>query len=840
MPYPSKTNTRRSLKANYIGFSTVVAALLTIGSAITSFYVADVTQRNAQALQLRDRVTESVNRVRKANQQANITLSDMLVSPQKEHPQQITQSLQEAVDELYNLRRFSFPVTAEIKNVIEDLFTDTLELKNRINILIEQRKDPNWIYPMLPYINNYLLESNTEFESATTLALQEIAEEEGEEYASPIYRDIAQIRDLWRLQILNFRAVIVRFAGLNRIERIPQEKNIVLINGEIQQKIEKLFKYKQQEKLGFETEEAIVVMRYRAKKWFQDYQKVQAIRHSQIWRADIYFIDNSIRPLQIDIREDLENLEKVVLSWSSKNTDAVEKAALNVNLELWGMTSAAVLFVIIVYLMISRTVLKPIEKIANTIGEENKQIDTIALPSKSSREIHALTTAYNAMQQQIHHRQLALEHQALHDSLTGLPNRALLQDRIEQTIQQAKRHKTNIALMLLDLDRFKDINDTLGHTVGDKVLQEISFRLRKCLRTSDTVARLGGDEFAIISPDVNISQADAFTKKVINKINQPIVIEEQSLLVGVSIGITFFPDNGGDADTLLRQADIAMYDAKRNKKGYSFFHDNLDQLSSNNLSLVADLKEELRQPSGRLFLHYQPQINIKSNTIHSTEALLRWNHPSNGMMPPDAVVQMCEQSGLITDLTHWVLENAIKACKNWEEKALPSNVSVNLSAWNIQDPQLPKQVQKLLNHYELSPGKLTLEITESAVMSDPARAREILTQLSNMGIQLDIDDYGAGFSSLAYLKILPVNGLKIDKSFVIDMEEDSNDKIIVQSTIDLAHNLNLIVIAEGVETENALKLLKQHNCDYAQGYFIARPMPESELVQWCLDYEKAT
>lgn len=842
MPQTAKSPTRqrRSLKANYIAFSAAVATLLTIGSAFTSFYVADVTHKNARAMQLRDSVTKSVSHIRQANQQADTILSDMVVSPKEEHPQQFSQALKSALAELNDLRQFLLTDTASTKEIINHLHIDTLEFQQNANLLIEKIKDPNWVYPMLPYINNFLLESNTEFESAATLALQEIAEEEGETYASGLYREIAQIRDLWRLQILNFRAVVVRFAGLNRIERIPQEQNIELVNNEIRQKIDKLLTAKPQADFGFETEESLLIMQFRAKKWYEDYQQVQKIRDSQIWRADIHFIEKNIRPLQSDIQKDLEKLEEIVLTWSSKNTAAVEKAALHANIELWGMTGAAVMFVILVYLMISRTVLRPIKQIADTISEEGKQIESIVVPSKSSREIHALTSAYNTMRRQIHHRQMALEHQALHDSLTGLPNRALLQDRLEQTIQQARRHNSSIALMLLDLDRFKDINDTLGHTVGDRLLQEISSRLNKCLRTSDTVARLGGDEFAIISPDVNVTQASFFTEKVINQINTPIIIDGQNLFVGVSIGISFFPENGEDANTLMRQADIAMYDAKRNKKGYSFFTDSLDELNSNNLSLLADLKEELRQPTGRLLLHYQPQINIKTNSIHSSEALLRWHHPNNGMMPPESIIHMCEQSGLISELTHWVLEGAIKDCKDWNKNGLSFNVSVNLSAWNLQDPKLPARIKKLLDHYELVPSRLTLEITESAVMNDPVRARETLTQLSEMGIQLDIDDYGTGFSSLAYLKMLPVNGLKIDKSFVLDMEEDNNDKIIVQSTIDLAHNLNLIVIAEGVETAGALESLKQHNCDHAQGYFIARPMPESEFRKWCVAFEKVT
>ena len=836
----ASTTQRRSLKANYIAFSTVVAIILILGSATTSFYVADVTQKNAKALQLRDNITKSVNRIHQANQQVDTSLSAMVVSPQKKHPQQIVLALQNAVKELNKLSQISFSDTPEAKQTVNDLFTNTLELQKQTNTLIEKIKDPNWVYPMLPYINNYLLESNTEFESATTLALQEIAEEEGEAYVSGLYRDIAQIRDLWRLQILNFRAVVVRFSGLSRIEHISQEKNINLINNEIRQKIKKLTKQQQHKDLGFETAESLLVMQYRAKKWFQDYQKVQKIRDSKIWRADIHYIEANILPLQAHIRTDLENLENSVLAWSSKNTTAVERAALLANLELWGMTGAAVLFVILVYFLISRTVLTPIKKIADTISIGGRQIENIILPSKSSHEIYALITSYNSMRRQIYHRQTALEYQALHDSLTGLPNRALLQDRLDQSIQQAKRHQTNIALMLLDLDRFKDINDTLGHGVGDQVLQEISSRLNNCLRTSDTVARLGGDEFAIVCPDIDTTQASDFIEKVINKIGSPVIISEHNLYVGVSVGIALFPEDGIDSDILMRRADIAMYDAKRHKKGYSFFENCLDELSTDKLSLLGDLKEELRQPTGRLSLHYQPQINLQSESIHSAEALLRWDHPKKGMLPPDEVIPVSEQSGMIKELTVWVLEKAIKDCKDWTRNGLSFNVSVNLSVWNLQDPELPGHIENLLTHYELAPERLTLEITESAVMNDPVHARTVLTQLGNMGIQLDIDDYGTGFSSLAYLKLLPVNGLKIDKSFVIEMEENENDKIIVQSTIDLAHNLNLIVIAEGVETPAAFAALRQHRCDYAQGYFIARPMAEADFRKWCMNYGKST
>lgn len=835
MPHATESNLpkRRSLKSNYILFSAVMAGFLVLGSAASSFYIVGVTQKNAHALQLRDTVTKSINRIRQANQQANATLSSMLVSPQPNYTQNINRSINQATDEIHNLQKSLENQSAKTRQIVNNLKNDVTDLQNKINSLIEKIKDPNWVYPMLPYINNILLESNTEFESATTLALQEIADEDGDTYSSATYREIAQIRDLWRLQILNFRAVIVRFAGLNRIERIPQEQNIELVNTEIRRKLEKLQSAQQKIDLGFETEESLTTMQYRAKKWYEDYQKLQKIRNSKIWRADVHFTETIIKPLQIDVREDLENLEQAMLNWSSQNTAGVEAAALQTNLELWGMTGAAVLFVIFIYFMIARGVLRPISTIATAITEEGKHIEHITLPSKSSDEIYTLINAYNTMRRQIHHRQMALEYQALHDSLTSLPNRALLQDRLEQSIQQAKRHSTNIAFILLDLDRFKNINDTLGHAVGDQVLQEISQRLLNCLRTSDTVARLGGDEFAIICPDMDTSQINSFIEKVISEIEHPITINKQNMHVGASLGVSLFPENGQTAESLMRQADIAMYNAKHNNQDYSFFNNQMEELNANSLSLLGELKEELRQPTENLFLLYQPQIDIHSKKIFSVETLLRWKHPTHGMLPPDEIVRLCEQTGLISELTHWVLDKAIQTCGNWQKNGLDLHVSVNLSAWDLQDNGLPAYITQLLKQHELPTTKLTLEITESAVMSDPSRARETLTTLSEMGIRLDIDDYGTGFSSLAYLKMLPVHGLKIDKSFVIDMQEDENDNIIVQSTIDLAHNLKLIVIAEGVESLEALQALKEYNCNYAQGYFIAKPMSDADLRKWC-------
>jgi diguanylate cyclase (GGDEF)-like protein len=831
------TPQRKSLRFRYLRFAAVLASILLAGATYSSFYISRITHENSASLQLSDTANELVDDARGALWVATATLTSKLISPQAEHEEIIKNNLLKAEASITELSSLASIQEVGISDDIKDVQIDLENLKYYILQLLESGKDPNWIYPMLPYINEKLLESNTEFESAAVLAMQEIADDDGADYGSKLYRDIAQIRDLWRQIILNFRAIIIRFAGLNRVEKIAQIKNIDILHSEVKNKLRNLQKLKEQGLLGFETTDALIVMQHSSKQWYDDYKKLRTIQDSKVWRADIYYTENIINPIQKDIARDLSDLDNSVHAWSALNVKAVEKAANQLILELWILTGTAIIFVWLVYTMIARGVLSPIAKISDAIAEDINKIDSLSTDNRSSKEIHTLVSAFNSMRNQIHHRQTALEHQALHDSLTGLPNRALLQDRLEQAVNIAQRQNSNVAVMLLDLDRFKDINDTLGHPVGDLVLQEIGSRLEACLRTSDTVARLGGDEFAVICPSIDNKEVKSFVEKIIDCTSKVVSINNQNLYTGASIGISLYPTNADDADALIRQADVAMYSAKHRGLDYTFYTSELDQLNADNLSLLGDLREELKKPTGQLSLHYQPQINLQTNKMHGSEALLRWNHPEKGLIPAAEVIRMTEQTSLIDDLTLWVIERAIKDFKICKEGGSCINISVNLSVRNLQNPELPSLIQELLSKHKMDPGHLTLEITESAIMSDPVRARENLNLLSGMGVQMDIDDYGTGFSSLAYLKMLPVNGLKIDKSFVIDMLEDENDITIVKSTIDLGHNLHLSVIAEGVETAEVYQHLKDSQCDFAQGAYIACPMPADELQQWCKDFD---
>jgi diguanylate cyclase (GGDEF)-like protein/PAS domain S-box-containing protein len=425
----------------------------------------------------------------------------------------------------------------------------------------------------------------------------------------------------------------------------------------------------------------------------------------------------------------------------------------------------------------------------------------------------------------------ALTRQAFTDQLTGLPNRALLQDRTQQALRLAGRHGLTAALLLLDLDRFKEVNDTLGHHHGDLLLQQVAERVHGSLRSSDTVARLGGDEFAVLLPQVaGVQEATVVADKLSAAIEAPFTVDGLTLDVDASIGVAVYPDHAGDANQLLQRADVAMYAAKATHAGYTVYDPTLDQHNPRRLGLLGQLRRALA--AGELVVHYQPKADVRSARILGVEALVRWQHPEHGLLGPGEFVPLAETTGLIRPLTSYVLDAALRQCRTWLDAGHELSVAVNLSTRCLLDLTLPDQIIGLLEETAVAPERLVLEITESAIMTDPTRALEILNRLHTLGVQLAIDDFGTGYSSMAYLKSLPVDELKVDRSFVKHLRDNQSDAVIVRSTVDLGHNLGLRVVAEGVEDEATWQELATLGCDSVQGYFLARPMPVAELVAW--------
>lgn len=445
-------------------------------------------------------------------------------------------------------------------------------------------------------------------------------------------------------------------------------------------------------------------------------------------------------------------------------------------------------------------------------------------------EIARLERGFQGLMEHVLDETSSLEHQTQHDALTRLPNRVLLYDRLEQAVLSGARDRRVFALMMMDLDRFKEINDTLGHPVGDQMLKQVGERLLAQLRNTDTVARLGGDEFAVLLPGASAGDAVNLARKISATIERPFLVEGHNLSVGISMGIVHFPTHGTDANTLLQRADVAMYQAKRYGGGHAVYDPGQDEHSIERIALMNDLREAIENHS--LELYFQPEYDMNTGRVCRAEALLRWSHPRFGPISPDEFIHIAERTGMIASLTDWVLDGALHQCARWVEEGLDMEVSVNLSVRNLQDPDLPRTLGERLQRWQVEPRRLMVEITESAIMSDPASVRENLLQLNAMGVRACIDDFGTGYSSLVYLKELPLQEVKIDRAFVMDMVRDDNDAVIVRATIDLAHNLGLGVVAEGVETREVWELLEILGCDLAQGNYLGIPLPAQDFIGW--------
>jgi diguanylate cyclase (GGDEF)-like protein len=457
----------------------------------------------------------------------------------------------------------------------------------------------------------------------------------------------------------------------------------------------------------------------------------------------------------------------------------------------------------------------PAEVVTSRIAEEDEALFVAVVHDISARKA----------------QQHELEHQALHDALTELPNRRMIIEHLDRVLAAAKAAGQPLALLLLDLDRFKAINDTLGHEVGDRLLRAVADRLRATLGDATIIGRLGGDEFAaILPPPCGGAQAAAAARRIMQALAEPFEIDAVALDVAASIGIALYPDHADDQARLLRCADVAMYAAKQQGGGVASYDREKDDNSVRSLVLTGELRRAIETRS--LFLAFQPKVDLRSGRVCGVEALSRWVHPVHGFIPPDQFIPHAERTGLIQPLTQWCLETALERIVELRAKVPELSVAVNLSTRSLHAGDVPKTIEGLISKWGIRPEGLTLEVTESALMEDPQRSLDVLHRLSALGLRLSIDDFGTGYSSLAYLKSLPVDELKIDKAFVMHLHEDERDAKIVRSTIDLAHGLGLQVVAEGVETEAHVAALAAFGCDVGQGYLFSKPLPVDQWLAW--------
>lgn len=527
----------------------------------------------------------------------------------------------------------------------------------------------------------------------------------------------------------------------------------------------------------------------------------------------------------------MSNGQAIVVLLQRSLTDALRDYK-SLQLQLVATQVLSLILAAIGAFFIASTITRPLRRMTEYVKHIAEGKYSASLPLDSKGEIGILVQEFTHMQHEITEREASILHLAYHDALTNLPNRNEFQRRVQAQVDNAKESSGRAAVFVMDLDNFSDINVTLGYLSGDVLLKKVAEYLLKECREGDHIARLGGDEFAILISDANsihdVIQSVMHYRKIFN---EAFDVENISLTVNATFGVAIYPEHAENAGTLMQRAEVAMYIGKRKKMPYSIYNSTQDHHSILRLALMSELKSAIE--NNELVLYYQPKLDLASNSIHSVECLVRWVHPVHGFISPNDFIPLAEQTGNIRLLTRWVITTAFIQHKKWrDEHGLSMSMSINVSAVDLLDPGFISYVESQLQEYELPAPCVVLEVTESAVMDDPEKAIAMLSQLHVMGIGLSIDDFGTGYSSMAQLKRLPVHELKIDKSFVLDVINSEDDQIIVRSIIELAHNMQLKVVAEGVESLAVLNLLQELNCDSVQGFYLSKPVPAPMFEKW--------
>ncbi len=483
--------------------------------------------------------------------------------------------------------------------------------------------------------------------------------------------------------------------------------------------------------------------------------------------------------------------------------------------------------------MLQKSALDPLARLTRHLRRVRKDKKHLGekVIVKGSQEITELSERFNEMSSELHVLYKTLERMAYTDMLTRLPNRAVFYDRLGQAVHMVQRQNTPFALMVMDLDKFKWVNDNLGHHVGDKLLREVASRLKRCMRKSDTVARLGGDEFAALLPGIlEYEDSRHMAAKILEHVAQPLYIDGHDLTCGVSIGIAHCPVHGADGDLLMQRADVAMYHAKNQRQGFMIYEPRLDEHSLNRLDLERELENAIG--NGHLEIHYQPKIDLREGRVIDVEALIRWRHPLRGYLLPEQFIPRIEQSNLIHRMTQWVLAHALRDCASWHARGLMVGLSINLSRRNLDDARIIDLAKSLLSQHGIEPAWLSLELSESVMVADSDRVSQVLEGLHGLGLRLAVDHFGSGHFSLASLGRLPLEEIKIDQAFIHKMCHGNSETMLVRSMIDLAHNIGLKAVAKGVETPQARDQLMEMGCDRAQGFLFCVPCGFEDMTAW--------
>ena len=824
-----------SLRKRYAVLTIVLAIFMLVFSWYAQQQVSVVKNDIEKNIESRNTLIQRNREIRSAITQLRDLLFKFQIDPKKYEDQKfISIIISRAIGHIEKLSSHPW-IKENYQATVSELIITLHEFALISEKLIQVRLSPQDLFPALKVANKVMQPLYSKFTENINLAIKEIEDDDSsslEHYTE--YQLLIELRFHFATMISRFRMYLLnQLNAFQEFSRANQLNNIKEQHRVIKEKINILHKLHKNDKLSFSTTIALEEFSPAALEWIKGFKKVIKINETDEWRTDTIIYQNELEPRIEKINTLLRVLDLGIQRFNQNDLATLSNISqIQVN-SIWAAAVVGLFILLLGFVFLVKLILTPIEIVTNALKDESKGIETALDINISIYETQNLITAFKEMRLQIHSRQQELEYHVLHDSLTGLANRELLNDRLEQSIHNAHQERSTFSILTMDLDRFKEVNDTLGHAVGDKLLQQVAQRLTTLLREVDVVVRLGGDEFCILLTTAQEKHAEGIASKIINDFHNVFVVDDTPLYISLSIGIATYPQHGNTSQILQQRADVAMYVAKRNKMGYAVYDPKFDEYSIGKLSLISDLREAIEK--GELFMEYQPVIDINTGAIISAEALLRWNHPNLGKIYPDEIIPVAEQTGLINPITYWIIDTTAKFHKKLQENNIDIKIAINLSIYNLQDHNF---VEKIIDIYEknnISASNFIMEVTENVVMNNPTQSINVLNRLDELGIEIAVDDFGTGYSSLSYLKLLPLSKLKIDKSFIMDMIESDDDAMIVRSTIDLAHNLGMQVIAEGIEDKEILELLSILRCELGQGYYISRPIIGEDLEQWIIN-----
>jgi diguanylate cyclase (GGDEF)-like protein len=709
-------------------------------------------------------------------------------------------------------------------------------LDEEIKRLLAVRQEVNRWFPAMRLLQEEMYPSNQAILGELQVMQEEAESGLSAEQRLAVVEGVTNLHRSWHGMVeqmhhfIAFRLGIL--SGGNETDSPDYLTNIGYYSGQFSQQIDALRQLHREVPLGLNMEERLITLEVHTLHWLSASRKVHKLMQDTVWRYDLQLMRDKLTPLLTDMRQRLSHIDQRLDQESVSDIRQLTQTAEGLSRSILSIAVIGTLMIIAAYLYINRNLLKPIAQTAHALKEEARGSVDVRPPPAHLRETSDLVEAFNEMRRQVHQRQRYLDHIAHHDALTQLPNRTLFRDRLEHALAIALRGETQIGLMFLDLDQFKQVNDSLGHLIGDELLRTVADRLVSIVRSSDTVARLGGDEFAILVEGISHrDDMSLLAQKILKVVEQPMVLDGQELRISVSIGIATAPYDDVSAEYLIRDADAAMYEAKRQgRAAYCFFDGEMTSKATEALLLENQVRQAVEQDE--FTFHFQPVVDSDSGELFCFEALMRWKHPSRGYLYPDAFLSILDQTGLITQVMSSLIEQAVAFQQNqyrlYNRKVA---IALNLSVRLLNDTDFRKQLLEHLISRAFMSESLIIEITEDILMHDLVEADVFLQQAKTLGARVALDDFGTGQSSLSHLRQFPFDFLKIDREFIRNADTDANDASLVKAMVQLAHAFDIQVIAEGVESESQLQFLQSLRCDYLQGYLIGVPNTAEHRVE---------